>query len=100
MENASFKSSQSSLVLKQLARRYVWWNTPEWALKHVNILLANIMNLGNWDDIQLLRKTMGDEALKQVLRRAPAGYFNYRSWDYWHIKFGIRPIPPLPKRKL
>jgi len=93
-------SSQSLLILKQLARRYVWWNTPAWALKHLDILLANTMNLGNWDDIQMLRKAVGDEALKRVLHQAPAGYFNYRSWDYWHVKFDIKPIPPLPKRKL
>ena len=91
---------KKSSILKHLAQRYVWWNTSEWAIAHADILIANVMNLGNWDDIQTLRKEVGDEILKTVLQRSPAGYFTYRSWDYWHIKFQINPIPSLPTRKL
>lgn len=91
---------KNSRSLQSLARRYVWWNNTEWALAHADILIANIMNLGSWEDIQALRKEVGDEVLKKVLRHPPPGYFNYRSWDYWHVKFNITPIPPLPTRKL
>jgi len=87
-------------LLEQLAKRYVWWNSTDWAYQHPEIFLSNVMNLGCWEDIQALRKTVGDEVLKQVLQEAPAGYFNYRSWDYWHVKFNMLPIPPLPERKL
>lgn len=90
---------KKSAALKQLAQHYVWWNTPEWAIEHADILIANVMNLGNWDDIQALRKEVGDEVLKMVLRQPPVGHFTYRSWDYWHIKLDITPIPPLPTRK-
>lgn len=81
-----------------LAKRYVWWETPDWALQHPTVFLANLMNLGNWDDIQLARHLLGDHTLKQALLEAPPGYFSYRSWDYWNLKLGIKPIPPLPKR--
>lgn len=84
--------------LKILAERYVWWETPDWAYHHPEILLANIMNLGNWQDIQQTRKILGDQVLKEALLNAPPGYFAYRAWDYWHLKFGLTPIPPLPKR--
>lgn len=86
-------------TLESLAVRYVWWNTPEWAFHHAEILLANIMNLGSFSDLQLLRREVGDERLKEVILHAPAGYFSHRSWDYWHMKFGIKPIPPLPTRE-
>lgn len=85
--------------LDKLATRYVWWNSREWAYIHVDIFLSNVMDLGNWDDIQCLRREVSDQVLKQVLINAPAGYFHPRSWDYWHVKLGIKPIPPLPKRK-
>ena len=88
-----------SPCLDRLANRYVWWNSPDWAYEHPDIFLSNVMNLGNWDDIQSLQQVVGDQILKQVLQHAPAGYFHYRSWDYWHVKFGIKPIPSLPKRK-
>ena len=96
MKNLTLKHSK---YLDKLAERYVWWNSLDWAYAHPNIFLSNVMNLANWDDIQVLRKAVGDQILKQVLRSAPAGYFHYRSWDYWHVKFGIKSIPALPKRK-
>ena len=96
MKNLILKHSG---YLDKLASRYVWWNSPEWAYEHPDIFLSNVMNLGNWDDIQSLRQAVGDRVLKQVLRAAPAGYFHPRSWDYWHVKLGIKPIPALPKRK-
>ncbi|OGT93555.1 MAG: hypothetical protein A2298_05215 [Gammaproteobacteria bacterium RIFOXYB2_FULL_38_6] len=89
-----------SATLDRLAKRYVWWNQPEWAYQHPDIFLSNVMNLGCWEDIQLLRQEVSDHLLKEVLSHAPPGYFNYRSWDYWHVKFNLLPIPPLPKRKL
>ena len=98
--NFAMKSLKSSMPLAQLARRYVWWETPEWALAHPDIFLVNVMDLGSWDDIQLLRKTVGDIRLKAVLAHPPIGYFHYRSWDYWHVKFNIFPIPDLPTREL
>ena len=88
-----------SQCLDRLAGRYIWWNSLDWAYEHPDIFLSNVMNLGNWDDIQSLRQAVSDQILKQVLHHAPAGYFYPRSWDYWHVKFGIKPIPSLPKRK-
>ncbi len=84
--------------IASLAKRYVWWESPQWACEHPTIFLANVMNLGNWDDIQLVRQLLGDQVLKNALQEAPPGYFNYRAWDYWHLKFNINPIPPLPQR--
>lgn len=89
-----------SKALMELARRYVWWESPEWAYAHPAIFLANVMNLGSWGDIQALRQNIGDERLKAVLIHPPLGYFSYRSWDYWHVKFNMLPIPSLPVRNL
>jgi hypothetical protein len=93
------KSLQSNPELKYLAKRYVWWEVPEWAFDHPEIFLANTMNLASWEDMQLLQKICKKELLKQVLKEAPPGYFSHRSWDYWHLKLGFKQIPPLPKRK-
>lgn len=87
-------------ALNQLAHRYVWWDSVDWAYAHPDVFLSSVMDLGNWDDIQSLRHTVGDHLLKKMLQNAPAGYFHARSWDYWHVKLGVTPIPSLPKRKL
>jgi hypothetical protein len=86
-------------ALDPLTARYVWWEDAKWAYDHPTIFLANLMNRGTWDDIQTAKKLLGDEVFKQVLRETPPGYFNYRAWDYWHLKYGMTPIPPLPKRR-
>ena len=89
---------QHSAGLDRLATRYVWWESTEWAYAHPNIFLSNVMNLGHWDDIQILRMMVTDYILRQVLQNAPPGSFYPRSWDYWHVKLAIKPISPLPKR--
>lgn len=86
--------------LDELASRYVWWENATWAYQHPEIFLANVMNLGTWDDICLLRQCVGDDILEQIITDPPAGLFSPRSWNYWNIKFNHWPVPPLPIRKL
>lgn len=93
------KPLKPTLELDKLAKKYIWWERPEWAYTHPQVFLANLMNIGAWEDIQLGRKILGDELFKQALIEAPPGYFSYRSWDFWHLKFNLLPIPDLPKRK-
>jgi hypothetical protein len=85
--------------LFQLARRLVWWKPPEEALKVPERLVAQVMTLGTWDDIQLAKQHWGIEAFRRVLAAPPPGVFDRRSWNYWHVVFGISPTPPLPVRK-
>ncbi|OGT67663.1 MAG: hypothetical protein A3I12_06345 [Gammaproteobacteria bacterium RIFCSPLOWO2_02_FULL_38_11] len=96
MKSTSLKLTHG---LKRLAERYVWWNSTEWACQHAPLFLSHVMNAGAWEDIQSLRQEVNDALLKKILLQAPPGIFTYRSWDYWHVKLGISPIPPLPKRK-
>jgi hypothetical protein len=85
-------------VLGNLAKKYVWWESQDWSYKHPLVLLSNIMNLCNWDDLCLLLKCVNENTLREVLKNAPPGYFSYRSWDYWHHKLNLTPVPNLPKR--
>ena len=83
-----------------MASKYVWWQAPQQTLEDPCLLAAQIMTLGTLDDVQwLLRRTSAD-ALRRVLRDAPAGIFNERSWRFWHLQLGVAPIPPLPARPL
>jgi hypothetical protein len=93
------KTLTPNTKLEYLAKRYVWWESPKWSYQHPEVFLANVMNMGTWEDTQTLRKEISEEQLRQVLREASPGYFSYRSWDYWHLRLGFKTIPPLPKRK-
>lgn len=86
--------------LRELAAKVVWWKRPEEALADQRLFLAQAMTYGNWEDMELVRSTYGTDALRALLQDAPPGVFDPRSWSYWHARFGITPVPPLPRRHL
>ena len=95
------KQSFLTDALKPYARKYLWWKTPEEAISMPERVIAQVMNLGDWADVQALSALVGDEVLRQVVRHAQAGQFNERSWAYWHYRLDLadlNQVPPMPKR--
>lgn len=92
----------NSEILKPLANKYIWWKTPEEAIAMPERVIAQVMNIGDYSDVQLLVSLVGDEGLREVLTHAQAGQFNDRSWAYWHYRLGLAnieaDIPALPVR--
>lgn len=90
--------------LKPYARKYVWWKTPDDAIATPQRVIAQVMTIGNFEDVQALVAGVGEEVLREVLMTAEAGQFNERSWAYWHYRLGLATscrdyIPPLPTRR-
>ena len=82
--------------------KYIWWKTPEDALRYPDRLIARVMDRGSWNDVCDLINIVGKEKLLDVLLHAEAGEFEPQSWSYWHyrltnIKLGE--VPPMPERK-
>jgi len=91
--------SQESL--KPLASKYIWWKTPDEAVIMPERVIAQVMNIGDYSDVQVLVSLVGDEVLREVLAHAQAGQFNERSWAYWHYRLGLASVdhvPALPVR--
>jgi hypothetical protein len=89
--------------LASLARKYIWWQPPERALRDRHRLIAQVMNIGTHADVEALRAALGDEELKRALTEARAGEFSDRSWYYWHLILGVakpHAVPPSPRRDL
>lgn len=89
-------------VLRTLAAKYVWWKAPEEAAAMPDRVMAQVMNIGDYADVQHLAHRVGDEVLRGVLARAQAGQFNERSWAYWHYRLGLAEVdgvPPMPARR-
>jgi hypothetical protein len=85
---------------RALAQRLVWWKSPEEALTDQTRFLAQLMTFGTWKDWQMGLRYWSEENFRTVLRNAPAGVFDPRSWAYWHRRLGMELIPPLPTRHL
>lgn len=88
--------------LKPLASKYIWWKTPEEAVARPERVIAQVMNIGDYSDVQELVSQVGDEVLRIVLTNAEAGQFNERSWAYWHYRLDLSDVghvPALPVRR-
>jgi len=88
--------------LKRLASKYVWWKTPDEAICLPERVIAQVMNIGDYADVQMLIAQVGDQALRDVLIHAEAGQFSERSWAYWHYRLGLAgvdQVPALPVRR-
>jgi hypothetical protein len=89
--------------LKELAAKYIWWKTPDEALLFPERILAQVMELGDYDDMQKMAEIVGDDVLRDILRHAEGGQFSPRSWAYWHYRLGLAElghVPQLPQRKV
>ena len=91
-----------SAALKTLAGKYIWWKTPEDAVARPERVMAQVMDIGDYADVQTLVALVGEAALRDVLGRAEAGWFTARSWTYWHLRLGLSDVddaPALPLRR-
>lgn len=98
--NEEVTASAPDPRLLDLAAKLIWWKSPDEALADERRFLAQAMTFGSWDDMQVVVSTYGEDALRTVLADAPPGVFDRRSWAYWHARFGIEPVPSLPRRRL
>jgi len=85
--------------LRDLAARLVWWQDPGISLENPDRFLAQVMTLGTWREVQMVRDIFGWDAFAAVLKKAPPGVFDARSWSYWHGFFEL-PEPEMPRRSL
>jgi hypothetical protein len=89
-------------LLKPLANKYIWWKTPDEAVAMPERVIAQVMNIGDYSDVQSLVSQVDDDVLREVLIHAQAGQFNERSWTYWHYRLGLSgvdQVPALPVRR-
>jgi len=88
--------------LKPYAAKYIWWKTPDEAVRMPERVVAQVMNIGDYDDVQALADTVGDDYLRYVIAHAEPGMFSPKSWTYWHYRLGLvgsKGIPPMPQRR-
>jgi len=44
-------------ILKRLAAKYIWWKAPDEALLYPERVVAQVMNIGDYDDVQMLAES-------------------------------------------
>jgi len=94
-------TSEQRREIERLAARYIWWKTVSQSAKMPELVAAQVMNLGDWEDICALSRVVGDDYLRYVVQHAEPGMFDDRAWHYWHYRLRLAElgkVPPLPSR--
>lgn len=81
-----------------VARRIVWFETPQQALADPVRFMAYAMAYATHEDMKTIRQYVSDSDFHEALEQAPPGIIDPRSWAYWNAKMGRYPAPPLPRR--
>lgn len=82
-------------VLIRLAPRYLWWTLDGPEDERTRRTLAQIMNLGTYEDIRAIEAAFDREELVAVLAHAEPGWFSPRSWEFWRGRLGLSAEPGL-----
>jgi hypothetical protein len=82
-----------------LARRIIWFEPPDHALADPIRFMAYAMTYARHEDMQVIRRYVSDDDIRDALDHAPAGIIDPRSWAYWNSKMGRYPPPPIPVRR-
>ncbi len=82
-----------------VARRVIWFESPETALADPVRFVAYAVSHALPEDMRAIRQYISDDDFREALDRAPAGIIDPRSWAYWNSKMGRYPPPPLPSRR-
>jgi hypothetical protein len=90
-------------LLMPYAKKYVWWKKPEEAVRYPDRIIAQVMNIGDYTDVQNLINQIGEDTFRDVIKHAEVGQFSEKSWHYWHYRLNISQYPhiaPMPTRRL
>ena len=89
-----------SALLAEFASRYIWWRDAEPPSE--DRIIAQVMNLGIYDDVRRLEAAYASEVLHAVMLRAQPGWISPRSWNFWRARLSgaaREAIPEAPPRR-
>ena len=89
-------------ILRYFAH-YVWWESADYLIESNPLkIIAQAMRYANEQEDFSKLYGLQKDILKQALTSAQAGWFDKKSWAYWHYMlygYDVK-IPPLPQRRL
>jgi hypothetical protein len=96
-------SDVSAEILSEFSRKYLWWGPADGHAHSEERVISQVMNLGTYDDILLLERTVGRARLVEVMLSAAPGWISDRSWEFWRGRLSVATgaaIPVEPPRRV
>jgi hypothetical protein len=94
--------ASASGLIAELGRKYIWWEPTGDVPHSPERIIAQVMNIGTYDDIRRLESALGFTRLADVMLDAAPGWFSPRSWSFWRGRLSREisiVIPPEPPRR-
>src|SRR5690348_253417 len=91
-----------SQLLSELGQKYMWWSPIGDKPHSPERIIAQVMNLGTYEDIRRLETELGFARLADVMIHAAPGWLSDRSWGFWRGRLLLEidaPIPTEPPRR-
>jgi hypothetical protein len=82
-----------------LGQRYLWWGEPSFPHSQARVI-AQIMNLGTYEDVLRLEALVPRSAMSHVMVDAEPGWFSARSWEFWKGRLALNLPEKPPARRL
>ncbi len=86
--------------LKSVARRVVWFDSPEHSLERKSYFISYLMTYGTDEDLEIARKYYSDADFMAALDDPAPGVYYRDSWVRWNLRNHRPPVPSLPKRRI
>jgi hypothetical protein len=96
-------TTSEKTLFKSFAAKYLWWMTPDEAIKRPERIIIQVMNIGDFTDVVAILDAAGEEQAREVLVHDEPGQFSPSSWHYWHYRLGLAEpgfVPPMPIRRV
>jgi hypothetical protein len=84
--------------IRGIARRLVWWQSPQETLGRRLDFVGRTMATGSLQDARDVERFFGRRALLEAVAKASPGIFDRRAWNYWLLVLGLDRAIPLPVR--
>ncbi|HZO94967.1 MAG TPA: hypothetical protein VFB22_14580 [Candidatus Baltobacteraceae bacterium] len=86
-----------------MAKKYLWWEPVGQKRFDDARVIAQVLNIGEFDDARAAIEELGEDRLRDVVIHAEPGWLSPRSWTFWNYRLGLiserDPIPPLRTRR-
>jgi hypothetical protein len=88
-------------IASELERKYFWWEPVDAQPRSETRILAQVMDLGSFEDMRRLEKLLDPDRLATVMLSAEPGWISERSWEFWRGRFFAvgKAIPDAPPRR-
>lgn len=98
----SSQTASDQDIVAELGRKYICWAPVGHAPHSENRIVAQVMDIGTYDDIRRMEAALGFERLADVMIHAEPGWISPRSWSFWRGRLSretSKPIPAEPPRR-